>query len=44
MVYLEYTPVEENQNKNYEFYPMETTIILFKKFLYVNSHEKIYES
>ena len=25
MVYLEYTPVEENQDKKHEFYPMETS-------------------
>ena len=25
MVYLEYTPAEENQDKKHEFYPMETT-------------------
>ena len=28
MVYSEYAPVEENQDKKHEFYPMETTIFL----------------
>ena len=29
MVYSEYAPVEENQNKKHEFYPMETAILVY---------------
>ena len=33
MIYSEYTPVEENQEKKHEFYPTKTTTLIKAAYL-----------